>query len=121
MGGLGSRWRALGARRAKFARHGKIPAFAVFVKECPQHKEILPVWRNAHKGLGAKWRALDKSSKAKYVEASKKMRSAYEQQMNVYRNRKLDLVRQLRAAKNARKLLKRIKKSRPSPKKKKKL
>jgi len=116
--GLGSKWRALGAGRAKFVRHGKVPAFAVFVKECPQHKDILPVWRNAHKGLGAKWRALDKSSKAKYVEASKKMRSAYEQQMKVYRNRKLDLVRQLRAAKNARKVLKRQKKSRPSPKKK---
>merc|ERR1719419_457966 len=115
--GLGSKWRALGAGRAKFVRHGKIPAFAVFVKECQQHKEILPVWRNAHKGLGAKWRALDESSKAKYVEASKKMRSAYEQQIKVYRNRKLDLVRQLRAVKNAKKISKRQKKSRPSPKK----
>merc|ERR1712198_496402 len=105
--GLGSKWRAVGAGRTKFVRHGKIPAFAVFVKEChkecPHYKELLTVWRNAHKGLGAKWRALDMSSKAKYVEASKKRRSAYEQQMKVYRNRKLDLVRQLRAAKNARK------------------
>merc|ERR1712212_1103646 len=65
-----------------------------------------------------KWRALDKSSKTKYVEASNKMRTAYEQQMKVYRNRKLDLVRQLRVAKNARKVLKRQKKSRPSPKEK---
>jgi len=118
--GLGSKWRALGAGRAKFVRHGKIPAFAIFVKEChkecPYYKELLTVWRNAHKGLGAKWRALDES-KARYVEASKKMSSAYEQQMKVYRNRKLDLVRQLRASKYARKILKRQKESRSSPKK----
>ena len=62
--GLGAKWRALGAGRSKFGRQGKIPAFAMFVKESPQRKEILPAWRNTHKGLGAKWRGLDKSSRA---------------------------------------------------------
>merc|ERR1712198_435499 len=83
--GLGAKWRALGSGKAKFAKQGKIPSFAAFVKECPQRKELLPVWRNAHKGLGGKWKALDRNSRAKYVEASKKTRVAYEHQMKGYR------------------------------------
>merc|ERR1712002_145217 len=97
---------------------GKIPAFAMFVKESPQRKEILPAWRNTHKGLGAKWRGLDKSGKAKYVETSKKMKPAYEQHMKVYRKRKQDLLRQIMEAKKAKKLLRRQKKSTPTQKKK---
>merc|ERR1712126_446222 len=116
--GLGAKWRALGAGRSKFGRQGKIPAFAIFVKESPQRKEILPAWRNTHKGLGAKWRGLDKSGKAKYVETSKKMKPAYEQHMKVYRKRKQDLLRQIMEAKKAKKLLRRQKKSTPTPKKK---
>merc|ERR1712203_1207844 len=69
--GLGGKWRALGAGRAKFHKSGKVPAFALYVKESPKHKEFLPAWRNAHKGLGARWKALDKASKGKYVAASK--------------------------------------------------
>merc|ERR1712135_170414 len=116
--GLGAKWRALGAGRSKFGRQGKIPAFAMFVKESPQRKEILPTWRNTHKGLGAQWRGLDKSGKAKYVETSKKMKPAYEQHMKVYRKRKQDLLRQIMEAKKAKKLLRRQKKSTPTPKKK---
>jgi len=41
--GLGSKWKAVGAGRAKFVTLGKILAFAVFVKECPQYKEMLQV------------------------------------------------------------------------------
>jgi len=116
--GLGAKWKALGAGRSKFGRQGKIPAFAMFVKESPQRKEILPAWRNTHKGLGAKWRGLDKSSKAKYVETSKKMKPAYEQHMKVYRKRKQDLLRQIMAARKAKKLLRRQKKSTSTQKKK---
>jgi len=116
--GLGAKWRALGAGRSKFGRQGKIPAFAMFVKESPQRKEILPIWRSTHKGLGAKWRGLDKSSKTKFVETSKKMKPAYEEHMKVYRKRKQDLLRQIMVAKKAKKILKRQKKSAPTPKKK---
>jgi len=116
--GLGAKWRALGAGRSKFGRQGKIPAFAMFVKESPQRKEILPIWRSTHKGLGAKWRGLDKSSKTKFVETSKKMKPAYEEHMKVYRKRKQDLLRQIMVAKKAKKILKRQKKSTPTPKKK---
>merc|ERR1712136_205475 len=84
----------------------------------PQRKEILPAWRNTHKRLGAKWRGLDKSGKAKYVETSMKMKPAYEQHMKVYRKRKQDLLRQIMEAKKAKKLLRRQKKSTPTPKKK---
>merc|ERR1719284_465152 len=115
--GLGAKWRALGGGRSKFGRKGKIPAFAMFVKESPQRKEILPIWRSTHKGLGAKWRGLDKSSKTKFVETSKKMKPAYEEHMKVYRKRKQDLLRQIMVAKKAKKILKR-QKSTPTPKKK---
>ena len=57
--GLGGKWRALGAGKSQFKRHGKVPAFAMFVKASPKHKEILPEWRQAHKGLGGKWKRLD--------------------------------------------------------------
>jgi len=97
--GLGAKWRALGTGKAKFVKQEKIPSFAAFVKEYSQRKEILPVWRNAHKGLGGKWKALDKNGKAKYVEASKKMRVAYEHQMIGYRIKRQELLREMRAAK----------------------
>merc|ERR1719322_447564 len=101
--GLGAKWRALGAGKEKFLKQGKIPGFAAFVKESPQRKELLPIWRNTHKGLDGKWKRLDKSGKAKYVDASKKMKAAYEQQMKVYRIKKQELLRQVRAAKKAKK------------------
>ena len=116
--GLGGKWRALGAGRAKFHKQGKVPAFAMFVKESPKRKELLPAWRNAHKGLGARWRALDKASKAKYVAASKRMAGTYEQQMKGYRNKKQDLLRQMRAARVAKKASKKQKKMRVALKKK---
>ena len=52
--GLGAKWRALGAGKAKFLKQRKIPGFAAFVKESQQLKDLLPIWRNAHKGLGGK-------------------------------------------------------------------
>merc|ERR1719351_269517 len=102
---------ALGAGKAKFLKQGKIPGFAAFVKESPQRKELLPIWRNTHKGLGGKWKRLDKSGKAKYVDASKKMRAAYEQQMKIYRNKKQELLRQIRDAKKAKKAPRKVKKT----------
>merc|ERR1712001_483912 len=116
--GLGGKWRALGAGRAKFHKSGKVPAFALFVKESPKRKELLPAWRNAHKGLGSRWKALDKASKAKYVAASKRMAGIYEQQMKPYRNKKQELLRQIRAARIAKKAAKKQKKSRTALKKK---
>ena len=116
--GLGGKWRALGAGRAKFYKPGKIRAFALFVKESPQHKELLPAWKNAHKGLGARWNALDKASKAKYVAASKRMAGQYEHHMKLYRNKKQELLKQIRAARNAKKAAKKQKKTRVALKKK---
>lgn len=91
---LGSKWRALGANKAKFQRKGTVPAFAVFVKECAKRKEILPAWRKAHKGLGAKWRSLSMAEKSKYVTASKKIRDSYEQLMKTYRVKRINLKRE---------------------------
>jgi len=116
--GLGAKWRALGAGKAKFGKQGKIPSFAAFVKEYPQHKEILPVWRNAHKGLGGKWKALDRNGKAKYVETSKKMRGAYENQMKGYRIKKQELLREIKAAKKTKRSAKRPTKIRVASKNK---
>merc|ERR1712018_794092 len=116
--GLGGKWRALGAGRAKFHKAGKVPAFALFVKESPKRKELLPAWKNAHKGLGARWNALDKASKAKYVAASKRMAGQYEQHMKLYRNKKQELLKQIRAARNAKKAAKKQKKTRVALKKK---
>jgi len=116
--GLGAKWRALGAGKAKFGKQGKIPSFAAFVKEYPQHKEILPVWRAAHKGLGSKWKALDRNGKAKFVETSKKMRGAYENQMKGYRIKKQALLREIKAAKKTKRSPKRQKKIRVASKNK---
>merc|ERR1711868_357214 len=116
--GLASKWRALGAGRAKFGRQGKMPPFAAFVKESPQRKDLLPSWRNAHRGLGARWKALDKNYKAKYVDASKKMKSGYEQQMKVYRSKRIELLKQIRARKSAKKALRNPNKTKASLKKK---
>merc|ERR1712154_353111 len=109
--GLGGKWRALGAGRAKFYKPGNVPAFALFVKECPKRKELLPAWNNAHKGLGARWKALDKASKAKYFAASKRMADTYEQQMKIYRNKKQELLRQIRAHRRAKKAVQKRKKA----------
>ena len=97
--GLGAKWRALGAGKAKFQRHGKVPAFAMFVKECPQRKEVLPAWRSAHKGLGGKWRGMDKASKARYAAASKQMKGHYDHQMVSYRSKMKELLKSIRNAK----------------------
>jgi len=118
--GLASKWRALGAGRAKFGRQGKMPPFAAFVKESPQRKDLLPSWRNAHRGLGARWKALDKNHKAKYVDASKKMKAGYEQQMKVYRSKRIELLQQIRARTKAsiKKKSKKQKKRTAAPKQK---
>ena len=108
--GLGTKWRSLGVGRSKFQRKGKIPAFAVFVKESPKRKEILPTWRKAHIGLGAKWRTLDKSSKAKYVTASKQMKGTYDQHMKAYRNKRSELIKMLRDSRFAKRAAMRQKK-----------
>ena len=64
--GLGAKWRALANGNTKYYRQGKVPAFAMYVKDCPERNSILPTWRNCHKGLGARWKELDQSSKAKF-------------------------------------------------------
>merc|ERR1712198_734963 len=108
----------LGAGKAKFGKQGKIPSFAAFVKEYPQHKEILPVWLTTHKGLGGKWNALDRNGKAKYVETSKKMRGAYENQIRGYRMKKQELLREIKAAKKTKRSPTRQKKIRVASKNK---
>merc|ERR1711894_787658 len=102
--GLGYKWRALGTSKAKFQRKGKIPAFAVFVKECAKRKEILPAWRKVHKGLGAKWKSLDKAQKAKYIAASKKMRDSYQQLMKTYRVKRINHINSIKSAKKAKRI-----------------
>merc|ERR1711872_1165270 len=114
----GAKWRALGAGKAKFGKQGNIPSFAAFVKEYPQRKEILPVWQNAHKGLGGKWKALDRNGKAKYVETSKKMRGVYENQMKGYRIKNQELLREIKAAKKTKRSSKRQPKIRVASKNK---
>ena len=96
--GLGAKWRALGAGKLKFHNQGKVPAFAMFVKQSPQRKEILPAWRAAHKGLGGQWKGMDKVNKAKYVSASKQLKGSYDQQMNLYRKKRQDLVKSIKIA-----------------------
>jgi len=107
--GLGSKWRALGSSKAKFSRKGKIPAFAVFVKESAKRKEILPAWRKAHKGLGAKWKSLDRAQKAKYIAASKKMKDSYQQLMKTYRVKRINLINSIRSASKAKRVSKKKK------------
>merc|ERR1712018_127529 len=96
--GLGAKWRALGTGKLKFHNQGKVPAFAMFVKQSPQRKEILPAWRSAHKGLGGKWRRMDKANKAKYVSASKQLKSSYDLQMRLYRKKRLELIKSIKSA-----------------------
>merc|ERR1712212_457938 len=72
----------------------------------------------AHKGLGGKWKALDRNEKAKYVETSKKMRSAYENQMKGYRIKKQELLREIKAAKKTKRSPKIQKKTRVASKNK---
>ena len=74
--GLGAKWRALGNGNTKQYKQGKVPAFAVYVKDCPERNSILPTWRNSHKVLGARWKELDQSSKAKYVSVSKSLKAS---------------------------------------------
>merc|ERR1712179_492572 len=112
--GLGAKWRALGTSKAKSQRKGKIPAFAVFVKECAKRKEILPAWRKAHKGLGAKWKSLDKAQKVKYIAASKKMRDSYQQLlMKTYRVKRINLINSIKSVKKAKRISKKKKIGQP--------
>merc|ERR1712018_498479 len=96
--GLGAKWRALGAAKLKFRNQGKVPAFAMFVKQNPQRKEILPAWRTAHKRLGGKWRGMDKANKAKHVAASKQLKISYDQQMLLYKKKRLELIKSIKTA-----------------------
>merc|ERR1712050_489467 len=101
--GLGAKWRALGTGKTRYQRQGKVPAFAMFVKNCPERKIVLPAWSSSHKGLGGKWKAMDKATKAKYVASSKNMKGSYDNQMKAYRTRRKELLRSLRVAKMAKK------------------
>ena len=97
--GLGAKWRSLGAGKAKYKKHGKVPAFAAFAKHSEKRKKVLPDWRHAHKGLGAKWRKMDKTTKARYVAAAHRLRYAYSQRMKGYRNKKAALIKSQRKTK----------------------
>merc|ERR1712243_323091 len=79
---------------------------------------LLSDWKAAHKGLGGKWKALDRNGKAKYVETSKKMRGAYENQMKGYRIKKQELLREIKAAKKTKRSAKRPTKIRVASKNK---
>merc|ERR1711936_27145 len=105
--GLGAKWRALGTGKARYQRQGKVPAFAMFVKNCPERKIVLPAWSSAHKGLGGKWKTMNKATKAKYVASSKNMKGSYDNQMKAFRARKKELLRSIRVAKMARKAARR--------------
>ena len=74
--GLGAKWRALGNGKAKYYKQGKVPAFAMYVKDCPERNSIFPTWRNSHKGVAARWKELDQSSKAKYVSVWKSLKAS---------------------------------------------
>merc|ERR1712080_262138 len=108
--GLGAKWRALGAGKAKFHKHGKVPAFVMFVKESAQRKQILPLWRTAHKGLGGKWKGMDKAAKAKYIALSKQMKIPYDQQMKSYKKKRQELVQSIRNASKAKRTTKKLRK-----------
>merc|ERR1711881_243731 len=108
--GLGAKWRALGAGKARFHKHGNVPAFAMFVKESAQRKQILPFWRTAHKGLGGKWKGMDKAAKAKYIALSKQMKSPYDQQMKSYKKKRQELVHSIRNASKAKRVAKKLRK-----------
>ena len=68
----------------------------VQVCDCPQHKEILPAWRSAHKGLGGSWRAMDKVIIAKYVAISKQMKGPYDHQIKLYRKQRQELMKSIK-------------------------
>merc|ERR1712050_23865 len=108
--GLGAKWRALGTGKARYQRQGKVPAFAMFVKNCPERKIVLPAWSSSHKGLGGKWKAMDKATKAKYVASSKNMKGSYDNQMKAFRAKRKELLRSIRAAKMAKKARRVLKK-----------
>merc|ERR1712241_123957 len=108
--GLGAKWRALGTGKARYQRQGKVPAFAMFVKNCPERKIVLPAWSSSHKGLGGKWKAMDKATKAKYVASSKNMKGSYDNQMKAFRAKRKELLRSIRAAKMAKKAKRVLKK-----------
>ena len=108
--GLGAKWRALGTGKARYQRQGKVPAFAMFVKNCPERKIVLPAWSSSHKGLGGKWKAMDKATKAKYVALSKSMKGSYDNQMKAFQAKRKDLLKSLRAAKMAKKAKRVLKK-----------
>merc|ERR1712141_108876 len=108
--GLGAKWRALRTGKAKYQRQGKVPAFAMFVKNCPERKIVLPAWSSSHKGLGGKWKAMDKVTKAKYVALSRSMKGSYDNKMKAYRARKKELLRSIRVAKMAKKAKRVLKK-----------
>merc|ERR1739844_186310 len=93
-----------------YQRQGKVPAFAMFVKNCPERKIVLPAWSSSHKGLGGKWKTMDKATKAKYVASSKNMKGSYDNQMKAYRTRRKELLRSLRVAKMAKKARRVLKK-----------
>merc|ERR1711992_255418 len=106
----GGKWRALGTGKARYQRQGKVPAFAMFVKNCPERKIVLPAWSSSHKGLGGKWKAMDKATKAKYVASSKNMKGSYDNQMKAFRAKRKELLRSIRAAKMAKKAKRVLKK-----------
>merc|ERR1711981_450815 len=108
--GLGAKWRALGTGKARYQRQGKVPAFAMFVRNCPERKIVLPAWSSSHKGLGGKWKAMDKATKAKYVASSKNRKGSYDNQMKAFRARKSELLRSIRVAKMAKKARRVLKK-----------
>merc|ERR1739840_25748 len=108
--GLGAKWRALGTWAARYQRQGKVPAFAMFVKNCPERKIVLPAWSSSHKGLGGKWKTMDKATKAKYVALSKSMKGSYDNQMKAFRVKKKELIKSIRAAKMAKKAKRVLKK-----------
>merc|ERR1712072_1569993 len=108
--GLGAKWRALGTGKARYQRRGKVPSFAMFVKNCPERKIVLPAWSSLHKGLGGKWKAMDKATKAKYVALSKSMKGSYDNQMKAFRVKKQELLKSIRAAKMAKKAKRVLKK-----------
>merc|ERR1711944_242531 len=99
--GLGAKWRALGTGKARYQRQGKVPAFAMFVKNCPERKIVLPAWSSSHKGLRGKWKAMDKTTKAKYVALCKSMKGSYDNRIKAYLAKRKDLIKSIRAAKRA--------------------
>merc|ERR1712080_641818 len=108
--GLGAKWRALGTGKARYQRQRKVPAFAMFVKNCPERKIVLPAWSSSHKGLVGKWKAMDKTTKAKNVALSKSMKGSYDNQMKAFRAKRKDLLKSIRAAKMAKKAKRVLKK-----------